>query len=152
MRFYKSRRARRRLRKILQKSFYLQRKVGRGFYLQEMIEILWFSFRRKDLTPIIRWIRRSMQRIKIKKHKKFLKVLKFFIKKYRKIFIYRNKLKGLKFDIRGKVSVTGNSKKRHFMFNIGKTGFSKKAYKIEYQQGLVFTNTGVLGLTMIITF
>ena len=61
-------------------------------------------------------------------------------------------MKGLRFDIRGKLGVKGNAKKRHMNFSVNTNSFSKKKHRIEYKQGLVYTDTGVLGLTLVFVF
>jgi ribosomal protein S3 len=68
------------------------------------------------------------------------------------IYIEALGIKGFFFDIRGKVGVTGNSKKRHFFFRIGKTSISTRTFKIDHQQRVVKTATGSLGLTMILSY
>jgi hypothetical protein len=68
------------------------------------------------------------------------------------LYLYGNSVYGLKFDIRGKVGVTGDAKKRHTQLALGHVGFSKKNYKIEYQQSLIYTDTGVMGVTLIYLF
>ena len=93
-----------------------------------------------------------MTKMPISKHKSILRVLKFLLSFYVEYFLGGNHLVGLKFDIRGKVGVTGDSKKRHFFFILGHTGFSRKNYRLTYNQGLVYTNTGVMGVTLIYYF
>jgi ribosomal protein S3 len=60
-------------------------------------------------------------------------------------------VRGFFFDIRGKVGVTGNAKKRHFFFKEGKSSFTEKRLKLSYYQDLVRTKTGVLGVTLAIS-
>jgi hypothetical protein len=62
------------------------------------------------------------------------------------------KVKGFFFDIRGKVGVSGNSKKRHTSIKYKCYGFSKVKLKADQVKFLVRTNTGVLGSTLIITY
>jgi hypothetical protein len=71
---------------------------------------------------------------------------------YSYIYLEVLSIKGFFFDIRGKVGVTGNSKKRHFFFRIGKTNISKRVFKIDHQQRVVRTATGSLGITMILSY
>lgn len=40
-----------------------------------------------------------------------------------------NNVKGFSFDIRGKVGVTGNAKKRHIFFSVGKTSTTTQKLK-----------------------
>jgi ribosomal protein S3 len=79
---------------------------------------------------------------------RFLKVIcRALFLKYRKAINVR----GFFFDIRGKVGVTGNAKKRHFFFKEGKSSFTEKRLKLSYYQDLVRTKTGVLGVTLAIS-
>ena len=93
-----------------------------------------------------------MTRLPINKHKRVVKLLRIFLTRYRRFFVDFLKIRGIKFDIRGKVGVAGNSKKRHYLFSTGDTSFSQKKHRLEYKQGLVYTNTGVLGVTLIYVF
>jgi len=93
-----------------------------------------------------------MELTSFKVHKRFLLFFQNFITKYSTIFIDVMKISGFFFDIRGKVGVTGNSKKRHFFFKIGKLNKSTKKNKINFKQTVVRTPSGALGLTFILNF
>lgn len=93
-----------------------------------------------------------MTRLKLNKHKKFLKFFKNLLYKYSGFFIFNNRVTGFKIDVRGKVGVSGNAKKRHSSFYIGDTSFSTKKLRLDHAQGLVYTETGVLGVTMILCY
>jgi len=93
-----------------------------------------------------------MTKLDIGKHRRFIRLFKILLIKYEDIFLKTNGILGFKFDIRGKLGVTGNAKKRHTYFNIGQVSFSRKNLRVDYQQGLVYTETGVLGVTMVIGF
>jgi hypothetical protein len=90
--------------------------------------------------------------MEIRKHRKFIKIFKMLFSKYKSFFLRLNKVKGVKLDIRGKLGVKGNAKKRHLSFNVNTTSFSKKKNRLDYRQGLVYTETGVLGVTLILTY
>jgi len=98
------------------------------------------------------WLTKTMCKLEFKKHRKFIKILKSLVIKYKRFFLVSNKLRGVRFDIRGKLGVKGNAKKRHLAFNVNTTSFSKKKHRLEYKQGLVYTDTGVLGVTLIFAF
>lgn len=129
-----------------------QSKVGRGFFFFEMLEIIFISFLHKDLNLLIDWFVKTMERIQFRNHKKFLTVFKFIITSYSDLFIYKNNVGGFFFDIRGKVGVAGNAKKRHFSFNEGRFSKTTKLSKFDYQQQIVRTFTGALGVTMVMYF
>lgn len=84
---------------------------------------------------------------------------KHYIMFFRSIFTYLSRyafrrmgLKGLYFDIRGKVAVKGDSKKRHILLRYGECTFSQKSIHVSSAYGKVHTFTGVLGVTFILFF
>lgn len=99
-----------------------------------------------------KWISKFMEITNFKNHKKFLMFFQNFVKRYANVFIDVLKIKGFFFDIRGKVGVTGSSKKRHISFKIGNLGKSNKNSKIEFNQNLVRTYSGVLGVTYVLSY
>lgn len=87
-----------------------------------------------------------MERIKPKLHKKFLTYLKLFLNK---LFNKRGNIfnyLGLKLTVKGKISVTGNAKKRTYRIRTGVCSLSTKQHRISYSCGVVHTPTGVLGI------
>ena len=93
-----------------------------------------------------------MERIQFSKHKKFLSVFKNIVSKFPKFLMKKNKVKGFFLDVRGKVGVTGDAKKRNFFVSVGKRSKTTKNSKYDYQQGIVRTDTGALGITMIMYY
>jgi hypothetical protein len=93
-----------------------------------------------------------MERIPFKRHKKLLSVFKFVVNTYSTTLLYSNKVKGFFFDIRGKVGVSGNAKKRHFSFYSGKYSKTTKNSKFDYQHNIIRTFTGALGVTFILFY
>ena len=93
-----------------------------------------------------------MTRIYFKNHKKFLLVFKSVVSRFFQFFVKDLSLKGFFFDIRGKVGVTGNAKKRHFSIKFGRYSHSRKSLRLNTFQNLVKTKTGVLGLSLVISF
>lgn len=98
------------------------------------------------------WITVFMETLSFKNHKKFVMFLHNFMIKNYDIFYDILKVKGFLFDIRGKVGVTGSSKKRHLCFKFGSLKKSSKKTKIDFNQNLVRTYSGVMGLTYIISY
>ena len=93
-----------------------------------------------------------MEKVQFFKHKNYIMFFK-------SIFTYLNKnmfkklgIRGLYFDIRGKVAVKGDSKKRHILLRYGECTFSQKSIRVAPSYGLVNTFTGILGVTFILFF
>lgn len=124
----------------------------KNFIFSDFLEIIWYSFKLKDLNLLSQWITKFMETLNFKNHKKFIMFFQNFIYKNSGLFINDLKIKGFFFDIRGKVGVTGSSKKRHISFKFGSLGKSTKKFKINLNQNLVRTYSGVLGLTYIICY
>ena len=82
-----------------------------------------------------------MNRISFLNHKKFISSFKQIIINNSDFFIKNNNIRGFFFDIRGKVGVTGDSKKRHFSFYVGDFSKTSKKYKFDLKgANLIFIN------------
>lgn len=94
-----------------------------------------------------------MEKVEFFKHKKYIMFFKsVFSYLKRRLLRRRFKIKGLYFDIRGKLAVKGNSKKRHILLRYGECTFSQKSIKVKSAYSKVHTFTGVLGVTFILFF
>ena len=134
------------------KYFKIQFKIGRGFFFKEMLKVIWLTFFLKDCRFFLYWLQKTMERLYFKSHKKFLAFLKTILIHYFNLFSLDLKYKGFYFDIRGKVGVAGNAKKRHFFIRAGRYSLSEKNLKWNFFQHIVRTKTGVLGTSFCITF
>ena len=67
---------------------------------------------------------------------------------------YKNtfQIKGLFFIIKGKVGVTSNAKKKTIKFVVGSLNKSSKSQKIDFQQNVVKSLSGSLGVSVILTY
>lgn len=132
---------------------FLRFKVGKNFFFNEIFEVLWLVFLLKDTSLFMNWLIWTLSSIQYKKVKIFLFFLKTFLCNYLLPHISKiSSIKGFFFDIRGKVGVTGDSKKRHVQILWGKSSYTTKNIRFSLKQGLVHTKTGVMGVTAVITF
>jgi len=106
----------------------------------------------KDIELFMQWFTRVAFRFNIRTQKKFFFFLRYLFTKITYRYLYRRKIRGVFFDIRGKVGVKGNAKKRNFLIKKGKISSSTKNYKILIKNGLIGTPTGVLGVTGMIAY
>lgn len=137
---------------LFSKNRSMQSRIGRGFFLHEMLDILYMTFLQKDLNFLIKWFVKTMNRISFLNHKKFISSFKQIVINNSDFFIKKNNIRGFFFDIRGKVGVTGDAKKRHFSFYVGDFSKTSKKYKFDYQFDIVRTYTGALGITMYLSY
>jgi ribosomal protein S3 len=61
-------------------------------------------------------------------------------------------MKGIKFQLKGKISVAGNARTRTVLMSVGYTSHSSFSNKILYNLNLIPTFTGVLGLRLWLVF
>jgi hypothetical protein len=67
---------------------------------------------------------------------------------YRDVF----QIRGFYYTLKGKVGVTSNAKKKNVKFKIGSANKSKKSQKMDFQQGVVKSLSGSVGISMILTY
>lgn len=84
--------------------------------------------RTHDLQIFLFFIKRKFENSHFKKHKKILSIL-FDVLKKNESLLALFKVKGFFFDIRGKVAVSGNAKKRHFSYASGKISTTSQNVK-----------------------
>lgn len=86
-----------------------------------------------DLQIFLSFIKYRLENAHFKKHKKMLSILFDILRKNQDIFSQLG-LKGFFFDIRGKVGVSGNAKKRHLTFSLGKITTTSQNIRSYWQQ------------------
>jgi len=87
-------------------------------------------FTTRDLQIFLFFMKSCFEKSHFKKHKKILSILFDILRKNKSILKYAE-IRGFFFDIRGKVGVSGNAKKRHLSFsleNITNTSQNVKSY------------------------
>jgi len=114
--------------------------------VRELLEIVVIMCQMRDLQIFLMFIRDLLEEAIFKKHKKILWIL-FDVLKKNHFFFDEALVKGFSFDIRGKVGSTGNAKKRHFFFSIGKISTTSQQLRSQWQQINVWTHTGQMGIT-----
>lgn len=142
----------RKLIKIYKKNRFSVLSRSITFNLYEIIEIILYSFYYKDVFLLSNWFLKNFKNVHFTNHKKFLVFFKTIIndifESYRDIL----QIKGFYFIIKGKVGVTSNAKKKTIKFIIGSSNKSKKSQKMDFQQGVVKSLSGSLGVSMILTY
>lgn len=88
----------------------------------------------------------------LKNHKKFLNLFSSIVKNNVDEYQHFLKVNGFFFRIKGKISLTGNAKKKQMKFGFGKLNISDKKSKIIVEKNISKTDYGVLGFTMILTY
>jgi len=128
------------------------RAFNRFFFFIEFLDVLLLAFFKKDVLLLESWFSRFLRKLHFKLHKNFLFLCNKFFRQFFGVFKLYFGIKGLKIDFRGKVSVSGNAKKRHFLIHFGKVSFSKKMNRVSYAHNTISTKTGVCGLEVILVY
>lgn len=119
---------------------------------KQILGILYYTILLKDSNIFINFFRRKLEDISIKLHKKLLlglkKLIHFVFEPHFKIF----GLLGIFLNIRGKLGVSGNAKKRKYCFYFGKHSITKRTLKFSHKQTPIWTYTGVLNLSFYLFF
>ena len=92
-----------------------------------------------------------MEKIHLKKHRKMVKVIHSTIRN-NLLFLELTGVKGFSMDVRGKLGTAGNSKKKHYAFNVGSIAPTTKSHGLNLYQTTVRTSTGVLGITILMSY
>lgn len=126
--------------------------LGPNLYLTESLEIIYISLKLKDSVFLLNWMLNTMQKISFWKYRLFFRYLKYILRYFFSSVFRDLAIKGLKFQLKGKISVAGNARTRTILQTIGQTSHSTYNNKVLYELGLVRTFTGVLGLKVWIFF
>lgn len=122
-------------------------KVGTGFFLKEAIQITLITIISKDPDIFMNYFTKKMEKVSFYKHKNYIRFFKDLFSHLYRVGLFKFGCKGVYLDIRGKIGVTGDAKKRHTLLRFGEYTFAQKAMRINTSYGLVNTFTGVLGIT-----
>ena len=79
-----------------------------------------------------------------------IKFLYDTIRNNQKVYLHFSNIKGISCDVRGKLGATGNAKKRHLAFTVGKISITEKKSPLYCYSNIIKTPTGVLGFTFLL--
>lgn len=140
------------LNTLVRKNIRFHYKVGTGFFIREAVQVILLSLSLKDPILLMNWLTKIMEKVQFFKHKNYIMFFKSIFNDLNRGILRRIGMRGLYFDIRGKLGVKGDAKKRHVLLRYGECTFSQKSIKISPAYGLVHTFTGVLGVTLVFFF
>ena len=117
----------------------------------ELLYIIYYGLLLKDCSFFLNYTRRIFENNRLKSHKRLFFLYKKIFKKFIKLF-RRLGVRGLFFDLHGKIGLTGNAKKKRLYFRCRRHSFTKKWVKINFYSSIIRTVTGVLGISAYIFF
>ena len=101
---------------------------------KQIIGILYYSIILKDSIIFSNFFKKKFEKINIKLHKKLLLGLKKLIKSIFKPRFGYFGLVGIFLNIKGKLGVSGNAKKRRYFFYFGGHSITKRTIKFSHKQ------------------
>jgi len=102
----------------------------------------------KDPTFLANWIRAMMRRLSFWKYKIIFRYLKYLLRYIFHPNFDKLGLRGVKFQLKGKISVAGNARTRTLFYKIGEVGQSKMENKVAYDLSYFETFTGIMGFKL----
>lgn len=126
--------------------------LGPRLFLAESLEILYLTFKLKDPFFLSNWLLGMLKKISFWKYRLFFRYLKYVLRFFFFPIFKELDVKGIKFQLKGKISVAGNARTRTLLQKTGVTGHSSFNNKIVSELSLVPSFTGVMGLRVWIFF
>jgi hypothetical protein len=131
---------------------YFRKVLGPRLFLNESLQIIYLALKIKDPYFLSNWMVATMYKISFWKYKMFLRYLKYVLRYFFWVIFKDLKVKGIKFQLKGKISVAGNARTRTVFHNVGFTSHSTFNNKILYHLNFVRSFTGIMGFKLWIVF
>ena len=125
-----------------------QRILGSRIFVHEALAIIVTAVRIKDPTFLSNWIRGMLKRLSFWKYRLIFRYVKFVLRYVLKPNFHLLDFRGVKLQLKGKISVAGNARTRTLFMRIGDTGHSKMSNRVAYDLSFVNTFTGILGFKL----
>jgi hypothetical protein len=129
-----------------------RRLLGPRLFLNESMQILYIALKNKDPFFLANWMTAMFQKISFWKYKVFLRYLKYILRYFFWAVFRELNLRGVKMQLKGKISVAGNARTRTVLHRIGRTSHATFDNKVVNTLTLVRTFTGVQGLKVWLFF
>ena len=119
---------------------------------KQIIGVIYYSLLLKDSSIFVNFFKKILEKLNIKLHKKLFKGLKRLLKDFYKPLFNFFGVSGMFFNIKGKIGVSGNAKKRRYYFFFGRHSLTSRLVKIDLKFTPIWTFTGTLGFSFLIFF
>lgn len=98
---------------------------------KQILGILYYSFLLKDSSIFVTFFKKILEKLGIKLHKKLFLGLRKLIKDFFKPLFGFLGVLGVFFNVKGKIGVSGNAKKRRYYFYFGKHSITSRFVKMD---------------------
>ena len=118
------------------------------FHIKTFFFLIYFAFKWVDFSWFFPYLQIILLKLNIFKHKLFFSFLFNFFYSHFYFILSKLKLVGFFFNLKGKLGVAGNSRKRRLFLNFGFTAHFNFKYKVYYKQVVLKTITGSVGCSV----
>jgi hypothetical protein len=126
--------------------------LGPRLFLNESLTIVYICIKLRDPYLLSAWMLSMFYKISFWKYKLLFRYL-YYVLKYFMWPSFANKcIKGLRFQLKGKVSVAGNARTRIVSTSMGATGNGNLNKRVLTHLNLLRTFTGVIGFRTWLSF
>lgn len=122
-----------------------QRILGHRIFVNESLRILHLALRFRDPAFLSNWMKTMLYRMSFWKYRLLFRYVKFTMRYLFWPHFEELGFKGLKFILRGKISVAGNARTRTLVYTIGETSHAKVNNRVLSEFTTVNSFTGVMG-------
>jgi hypothetical protein len=97
---------------------------------------------------VVSWLQNRIRLVPLRQHRRFLRTLLLGLRVAVEAPQQRCYLRGLRFYVAGKISVTGNARSRIYQLKLGSQATSNLQLREAHTFTIIRTHTGCLGLTL----
>lgn len=141
-----------RLRLWLPKLLNFRKIFGKYFNLKDTLFILTLTLKLKDAPLLIQWFSYVFKTISFWKYRLIFHFLRYLFRYFFVGVFNELGVVGIKFRLKGKISVAGNARTRSLNLTIGKASSSSKNLRVIHQSILVPSFTGVMAFQIWLVF
>ena len=129
-----------------------KRAFGAKLFLVESLKIIYTALKYKDIYFLSNWLLKFFYKISFWKYKMIFRYLYYVLRYLFRPHLREMNVHGLKFQLKGKVSVAGNARTRTIRNRVGDLSHSTFTNKIILDLNLIRTFTGVIGFKTWLSF
>jgi hypothetical protein len=98
---------------------------------KQIIGVLYYSLLLKDSSIFVNFFKKILENLNIKLHKKLFLGLRKLLKDFFKPIFFFLGVKGVFFNVKGKIGVSGSAKKRRYFFYFGEHSITSRTLKMD---------------------
>lgn len=121
------------------------RSLGAGFFLTDTVHVLYLSLRFHNPYLMIEWLQHTLIKVSFWKYRSLFHFLRYIFRFFLWPVFGDLGVRGVKFKLKGKISVSGNARTRTISTETGRSGKTTTAHRVIHLSRLIPSFTGVMG-------